>query len=91
MVREDGAIEKYDLTIRWRTKDGKAASEEYRCKPEDDRSGNYEWENFYKAVRGGGKTLEGEVSISDIVNGVCIVDAMKRSLKSGAVEEIKPY
>ena len=91
VVREDGAIEKYDLTIRWRTKDGKAASEEYRCKPEDDRSGNYEWENFYKAVRGGGKTLEGEVSISDIVNGVCIVDAMKRSLKSGAVEEIKPY
>ena len=55
------------------------------------RSGNYEWENFYKAVRSGGKVLDGEVSVSDIVNGICIVDAMKRSLKSGAIEEIKPY
>lgn len=91
VVREEGAIEKYDFTIRWRTKEGECHSELFRCTPGEDRSGNYEWENFYKAVRSGGKVLDGEVSVSDIVNGICIVDAMKRSLKSGAIEEIKPY
>ena len=90
VVREDGAIDKYDFTIRWRTKDGECHSEVFRCPEDEDRSGNYLWDAFYKAVRQG-RALDDEIAIETITNGVAVVDAMKRSLKSGKLEEVKSY
>ena len=90
VVREDGALDKYDFTIRWRTADGKQYSEEFRCPKDEDRSGNYEWEYFVKAVRNGG-VLPGEIAIEKIANAVAVVDAMKKSLKSGSIEKISAF
>ena len=90
VVREEGAIEKYDFTIRWRTRDGEQHSEVYHCPKEADRSGNYEWEYFAEAVRKGG-ALDNEIPIERISNGVAVVEAMKKSLKSHRIEEIKPF
>lgn len=51
------------------------------------KSGTYQWEAFYKAVRG--LPLEGEeLTPRQIVEGVRIIAAMARSEKSGRAEEI---
>ncbi|MBE6386506.1 MAG: Gfo/Idh/MocA family oxidoreductase [Lentisphaerae bacterium] len=91
VVREDGAIGKYDFTIRWRTEAGEPHSECFRLTPGADRSGDYEWEFFAEAVRKGGIVLPGQIPIENIVNGVSVIDAMKRSLKSHALETVESY
>ena len=46
-----------------------------------EHSGIYQWENFYKAVRG--EKLPGEISPEEITVGVRIVEAMKKAQKTG--------
>ena len=87
---EENALTKYDFTIRYRNKEGESFSDIYRCQSGAEHSGDYEWEIFAKAVRNNA-ALPDEIPISMVANGVCVIDAMKRSLKSGAVEEITPY
>ena len=44
-------------------------------------NGVYQWENFYRAIRG--ETIEGEVTPEEIVEGIKIIQAMTRASEAG--------
>ncbi len=46
----------------------------------------YQWDVFYKAIRG--EPIENETPDSVIVNGIKVVEAMKRAQSSGRTEEV---
>ena len=48
--------------------------------------GNYQWKVFYRMVNG--EELDVDVRPEDIVEGVRIVNAMKRAVKSGCTEKV---
>ena len=50
--------------------------------PED-----YQWDAFYKAIRG--EKIENETSSEQIASGVRVIEAMERADKSGRVEKVK--
>lgn len=49
-------------------------------------SGDYQWDAFYRAVKG--EKLTDEVSINEIVTGIKVINAMKKADKSGCIEYI---
>ncbi len=50
------------------------------------RSGNYQWDNFYRSITSG--RLADEVSPRQIADGIKIIETMRRSEKSGKSEKV---
>lgn len=62
--------------------DGKPA--EVKEVNQDQLSNAYQWDVFYKTIQG--EKIENETPIEKIVDSIKIIEAMKRSMKSGATE-----
>lgn len=69
------------LSLEYRAADG---SLQNRCASfgAAERAGAYQWENFYRAVRSGAP-LPGELPHSDIVAGIRVIQAMRKSEATG--------
>lgn len=67
--------------------DGQFVEDSVELDPEQ-RSGAYQWRNFYEAVRKG-QPLDGEIAPETVATAIAVIAAMRRAEISGASEKVR--